>query len=170
MKTRGECCADNVRDYLTTNGLKQSQLTGATLAEIVDRTLAHLERLDKKKKRLATEDDWIKELESEPHLAGVEIRKQLAAAQFWCKNNARQCTRKFFVNWLNRAERSAVISPGGGQPVINRHDLYTEPKGWRQSESARKALNVSPEVWANICAEAWLDLSTDLRASILKAL
>lgn len=119
MKTRGEHIAQAIRDYLGMNNLKASSLNGRIVAEIADRTLAHLEKLDKKKKRLATEDDWIKELEAEPHLEGVNVRKELAACQFWCKNNGPVlCTRKRFVNWLNRAEKARVVSPGGAtQPA-----------------------------------------------------
>ncbi len=170
--TRGEQIAEAVRAYLFTNGLKQSQLTGAVLAELADRVLAHADAVAKKKKRLASEEDWIKELEKEPHLAGVDVRKELAAAQFWCKNNDRQCVRRFFVNWLNRAERSAVISPGGGKPEINRKDVYAEPPNWREVDATRimRALSISAETWANICTWKWPDLSTDIRATILKAL
>lgn len=170
MKTRGELCADAVREYLFSNGLKQSQLTGAFLAEIINRTLDFQDNLLRKKKQLATEADWIAELEKEPHLQGVAVRKELAAAQFWCKNNARVCTRRFFVNWLNKAERSAVISPGGNGPEINRKDVYTEPPGWRASAVIPARLSVSAATWQNICATAWADLSVDLRASILRYL
>lgn len=129
MSTFGERCAEDVRCYLTTNGLTQSKLTGATLSELIDRRLKHETIQAKKKKRLATEEDWILELEKEPHLAGVNVRKELAAAQFWCKNNSRQCTRKFFVNWLNRAEKSAIVSPGGAKTAAQKVNGHG-PAGW----------------------------------------
>lgn len=116
MKTRGEHIAEAIREYLTGNKLKQSHLTGAAVADIADRVLKHLDQLAKKQKRLASENDWIAELETEPHLAAVNVRHELAAAQFWCKNNSRVCTRRFFVNWLNKAERDVVLSPGGAKP------------------------------------------------------
>lgn len=136
MSTFGERCAEDVRCYLNTNGLTQSKLTGATLSELIDRRLKHETIQAKKKKRLATEEDWIVELESEPHLAGVNVRKELAAAQFWCKNNARQCTRKFFVNWLNRAEKSSVVS-GGGAKSPTEKPVGQMPKEWLRKLNER---------------------------------
>ena len=172
MSTRGERISEDVRAYLATNGLKQSQLTGAVLAELIDRRLVHEEIQARKKKRLATEEDWIKELEAEPHLAGVNVRKELAAAQFWCKNNARQCTRKFFLKWLEKSARDAVLSPGGAAPKIDRCDVYKEPPDWKASERARKAVygGVSEEAWANITAASWFALGTNERKQILMAL
>lgn len=114
--TRGEHIAQAVRDYLTTNGLKQSQLTGKTLAELADRTLAHLEKLEKKKKRLATEDEWLREMKDDPAMVGVDVCKALAEAQFWAKNNSRVCTRQFFTRWLLSPRNRPVLNGGGHAP------------------------------------------------------
>ncbi len=111
--TRGEHIAQAVRDHLQTNGLTQKHLTGAVLAEIADRCLAHLEKLKDRKLRLATEGDWIREVESLPHLAGVDVRKELAKCQFWCKTNGKPCTKKRFTNWLSKDDLARLVSPGG---------------------------------------------------------
>lgn len=128
MTNRGEAIAGAVREYLVTNGLKQSHLTGKILAEIANRVLAHIDNVEKKKRRLASEEDWIKELEGEPHLAGVNVRKELAAAQFWAKNNDRLCTRKFFIVWLGKAVRNVIVSPGGEKKQSLPPNVG--PKGW----------------------------------------
>lgn len=130
MTTFGQRVADDVRCYLATNGLTQSKLTGAVLAELVDRRLKHETIQAAKKKRMATEEDWIIELEREPHLEGVNVRKELAACQFWCKGRAKQCTRRVFTNWLNNASRSAVVSPGGTKPANGDKGAPRGPKGW----------------------------------------
>jgi hypothetical protein len=124
----------------------------------------------KRKKSAAkmTDEEWIESLEREPALAGVSVRTELAKAQFWAKNNNRQCTRRFFVNWLGKAERT--VTHPGGKSVVRTGDIYTEPEGWKTSERARSAVRVDAEVWANIVAEGWGNLSPDLRASILRSL
>lgn len=114
--TRGEYIAQAVRDFLTTNGLKQSQLTGAMLAEQADRMLAHLEKLEKKKKRLATEDEWLRDMQDDPAMVGVDVRKALAEAQFWAKNNSRVCTRRFFCQWLLNPRNRPILNGGGQAP------------------------------------------------------
>lgn len=173
---RGDYIAAAVREYLKQNNMTQAKLTGSLLADIANRALDHLDRLAAKQKRLATEEDWILELEKEPHLAGVNVRKELAAAQFWCKNNARVCTRKMFVNWLNNAGKSAVISAGGAKPSLKAdgasRDVYVEPKGWKTSAAAQKACynGLNDEEWKIATERGWFELSTNERAQILKAL
>lgn len=129
--TRGEYIAQAVRDHLTTNGLKQSQLTGKMLAELADRMLAHLEKLEKKKKRLATEDEWLREMEEDPAMAGVDVRKALANAQFYCRNNSRICTRKFFSNWLLNDKNRPILNGGGHAPKPTKTpNIETPFPGW----------------------------------------
>ncbi len=53
------------------------------------------------------DEDWLNELETSGAYDGIDIRTQLGMAQVWAKQNRRQCTRKFFINWLNRADRMA---------------------------------------------------------------
>lgn len=133
-------------------------------------TLFAVETANKKKKRPSTltDEEWLVSLEKEPCLAGVNIREQLAHAQFWCKNNSRQCTRRFFVNWINKADRT-VTAPGGQKTVVSQ-DVYKEPEGWRACEKARRALGLSKESWSILTAKAWLDLDTIYRKNILRAL
>jgi hypothetical protein len=174
---RGEMIAEAIRSYLKENGLKQSQLTGAMVADIANRVLDHIEQQHAKGARLATEEDWVASLSKEPHLAGVDVRRELAAAQFWCRNNRRLCSRKFFVNWLNRAAQTCapLASPGGvgGAAATGRKfDLYTEPVGWRQSRAAQEAAysGVDDETWARICERGWFELGTTERSAILTAM
>lgn len=174
MKTRGQQIADAVRDYLFTNGLKQSQLTGTVLAEIADRVLVHIEKTSAVKKRLATEEDWIVELEREPHLEGVNVRKELAGCQFWCKNQTPpvSCTRRRFTNWLNRSER--VVSPGGAQTKANGKTSLQGPKGWLTALNERYpdstlARGGSFEI-LNETDYQWARLTADVREAIIETL
>lgn len=128
--TRGQQIAEDVRAYLFTNGLKQSQLTGATLAELADRTLARLDQIAAKKKRLATEEDWIKSLEEDSYIqtSGVNVRMELAACQFWCKNNEVHCTRARFNKWIARAAKDSLMHGGG--KLIKPTTLRKAPENW----------------------------------------
>lgn len=170
---RGQAIASAVRDYLTSNGLKQSQLTGDILAEIANRVLDHIDKQHAKQARLATEEEWIASLEKQPHLENVNIRRELAAAQFWCQNNRRQCTRRFFVNWLNNAVgRASIISPGGNEQKKEQFDVYTEPRGWKYSSHAQQSVygGVDDETWKRICERGWFELGTLERRAIIAAL
>lgn len=48
--------------------------------------------------------DWIAGLKSDPAYRGIDVDRELAKAQRWATTNRRQCTRRFFTNWLNRAD------------------------------------------------------------------
>lgn len=41
---------------------------------------------------------------------GLEIERELGKASAWCVANNRVCTRRFFVNWINRAERPLTLN------------------------------------------------------------
>lgn len=124
----------------------------------------------KKKKSTSqmTDEEWIVSLETEPALAGVAVRVELAKAQFWCKNNNRKCTRRFFINWLGKAERT--VTHPGGKTVVRTGDIYTEPQGWKTSERARVALGVGTDSWLLVVERGWLNLGPDMRKDILRSL
>ncbi len=126
---RGVFIADAVRQHLFTNGLKKSQLTGVMVAEVAARALDHLDRLAAKRKRLATEEEWLDEMQADPLMVGVDVRKALANAQFYCRNNNRVCTRKMFGNWLQNPINRPILHQGGSangsKPAVE-----GAPPGW----------------------------------------
>ncbi len=71
---------------------------------------------DKEKDRTRTpgksieDSDWLAELQAAPAYAGLNVRFQLGKAQAWAKTNRRECTRKFFVNWLNRVDQPLAVA------------------------------------------------------------
>ncbi len=121
----------------------------------------------RKKSVTTTDEEGLTALESEPSLQGVAIRVELAKAQFWCKNNARKCTRRMFVKWLGNAER--VVTNAGGTSVV-KQDIYVEPQGWKTSTRAPARLNVSDESWELIVERGWFNLAADMRRDILRSL
>jgi DNA-binding transcriptional regulator YhcF (GntR family) len=47
-------------------------------------------------------ESWLRELATETPYQPLDLTGELAKARRWCLENQRQCTRRFFVNWLNR--------------------------------------------------------------------
>jgi hypothetical protein len=65
-----------------------------------------------------TDEKWIADLEKQDCYRPIEIRTELGKAQVWCRENHRRCTRKFFVNWLNRAlENYRVVGGAKVEPM-----------------------------------------------------
>jgi hypothetical protein len=168
--SRGTRCAEDVRLWLAANGLKQSQLTALTLAEIIDHRLDEDDRIAKNKRKLVSEEAYLKSLEADPYLAGVNIRQELAACQFWCKNNGCECSKRRFGNWIAKARKDKPLLSGGGTPPPKKADIYTEPPDWKQNGRCRAALGLSPDSWALVVERGWFDLGPDVRKSILQSL
>lgn len=79
-----------------------------------------------------TDEDWLTSLESEPSLKGINIRQELGRAQFWCKNNKRVPTRRFLINWFNKAERVVDLKAMGAQHATGlKVPPPAGPNGWR---------------------------------------
>lgn len=137
--TFGERCVAAIRENLKTTGKNWSQLRGEDVAKIIDGVDAppaaeKPAKAGKRSPRLATDDEtWILELESEPALAGVDIRRELGKCAFWCKGRGMKPTRQRFQNWLLKAERTVQVS-GEGQSSFRPKASFglPEPANWRQ--------------------------------------
>jgi hypothetical protein len=55
--------------------------------------------------------DWLSGLSTDLAYKGISLDSELSKARRWCSENSRQCTRRFFVNWLNRC-RPQTATPG----------------------------------------------------------
>lgn len=67
-----------------------------------------------------SDEEWLESLITNPAYKNIAVRIEYARAQVWATTNNRQCTRRFFVNWLNRAKPMEVRSNGstsGRNPV-----------------------------------------------------
>ena len=51
-------------------------------------------------------ESWLAELQSDLAYQHLSVSLELAKARRWCLERKRQCTRRFFVNWLNRCRQS----------------------------------------------------------------
>ncbi len=117
------------------------------------------------KAQTSTDRDWITDLEQDPALAGIDVKKQLVMAQFWCKNNRRVCTRKFFINWLQRADRTITVNADGmTSKVTVKMDIYKEPVIWGNIAERIYGHDVAVRMIEN----GWSNVSPEMRLNILK--
>ncbi len=54
--------------------------------------------------RPKTNEEIIAALRENPAYSHIDIDRELNKATAWCMTNRRQCTPRFFVNWLNRID------------------------------------------------------------------
>lgn len=68
----------------------------------------------------APDAEWIASLSDNPAFSGIDIPLELARAQAWTAQRNRQCTRRFFTNWLLRAEKP-ITANGTTLPLSKRY-------------------------------------------------
>jgi len=54
----------------------------------------------------ASEEEWIKDLSTDKAYQGIDVPREYSKAVRWFKERKRSCTRRAFINWLNRSDRS----------------------------------------------------------------
>ena len=92
----------------------------------------------KVKKQKESDADWMLGLQSSTAYSHVNVAVEYSKAEVWIQQNpGRQCTRKFFLNWLNRAADSqrAMNAPRTPHRVLQ-EDQKQDPTGWREWLSA----------------------------------
>jgi len=168
----GDGLADAVRKYLADNALKQSQLTGAMLADIGQRYFDHYQSQQKAKKNAQSDEEWLAELQADEANRGVDVQGELAKAKFWLKQPAnahRKFTRAFFINWLLKADRIVTEAPKTGARAPVSQDPYQLPSfDW-----PRIVAQLWPrESYPNRTAYEemrWQEIPVSTRISIIKA-
>jgi hypothetical protein len=56
-------------------------------------------------KRVLSDSDWLAEIGLDPAFAGIDILREHSKCARWCKENAKQLSRRRFINWLNRCDK-----------------------------------------------------------------
>jgi len=90
----------------------------------------------KKKTDDLSDQEWVAMLEGEPHLKGIDIKREINACQFWCRNNKKLPTRRRIINWLSKAERVVDLKASGAQYATGLKPLPPmppEPNNWRET-------------------------------------
>jgi hypothetical protein len=59
--------------------------------------------------------DWLSELAGDLAYQAIPLDAELSKARRWCKEKSRQCTRQFFIGWLNRCRPQSA--PAGTAAV-----------------------------------------------------
>jgi hypothetical protein len=67
---------------------------------------------EKKKIAAATDQEWLNSLTNNPAYKKLDVMTEFAKAGVWVSANNRSLTRRFFVNWLNRAKPMDVQTNG----------------------------------------------------------
>lgn len=174
--TYGVRFATYVREYLKANGMATlGRISADKLAELAQ----HFHDAEKPPQiakeravKLATEEEWIQSLEKDPALTGMDIRRELGKAIFWCNNNSRKCTRKFFANWLIKAQGAQGVYDGKS----SRPPKEAPPKpvyspeipvpGWPLL--LRREVDVPDEKVDQLCAGDWHELPLEIRNKIIQ--
>lgn len=58
-----------------------------------------------------TDAEWLESLKSKEAYKGLNVAAEYEKAQVWAEAHNRECTRRFFVGWINRATPSENVSP-----------------------------------------------------------
>jgi len=86
---------------------------------------------------------FIETLKANPAYSQIDIERELGKAGAWCEANHRVCTKRFFVNWINRAERPLQEANGNGGIVkqTGARRETTSERRWRETREYCEALN-----------------------------
>ncbi len=164
-----------VAEYLKVNSLLSlGKINARILADIAQDFHDKEKAVVKRAVKMAGDEEWLKDIEADPAMQGCDVRQELGKAQFWCKSRQRQCTRKFFENWLLKAEKTVVRSydgatskPAKPQPPKPRYTLETPVAGWPML--LRNYITLSAEETERLCDLEWHDLPVDVRTKIIEA-
>lgn len=73
-----------------------------------------------------SDEDFIASMETNEAFRGLDVRKEFLRMRTWCEVNGKRATRRRFVNWLNRADKS--ISVASSKTSIERDWSQGEPQ------------------------------------------
>jgi phage replication O-like protein O len=94
---------------------------------LLDSKKERKKEVKEKPSRLSTEE-FLKSLKANPAYAHINIDSEVVRARSWCEVHSRQCTQRFFINWLNRIEKplgySETPAKPTGTPILKKH-IYT---------------------------------------------
>lgn len=112
-----------------------------------------------------SDEEWMADLEQRMCYAGIDLRRELGKMQIWSEINHKKPTRRRFVAWLNRAEKTISVN-GIGQSSQRPKDpmTTTPPFDWLKTAHALW------DNWDNSvnAGRAWTALDAFYRTEILK--
>lgn len=110
---------ENNRLYVAKHRAKdECKIDVSTQSKSKSKSIEIREEKEEEKRATTTvisDDQWLDSLQANPAYKPLQVRTEYARAIVWAETNNRQCTRRFFVNWLNRAKPMDTASPKRGQ-------------------------------------------------------
>lgn len=102
-----------------------------------------------------SDEEWLQVLREEPLLAGVDVDKEHSKCLWWCRCNANEFTRRRFLVWLGKAERTlSTVNPASRHSRVAKAEevTYVEPQDWknRLPEDDDDLINFRGASWAFI--------------------
>jgi len=167
----------SVGEYLKTHGLSGlGRINGRILADLAQRFHDNERKVKKQKVKLASDEEWLKSIEADPAMAGIDVRRELGRCQFWCKRRGRICTRRTFEAWLlNPNTEKAVLASYDGAtsrpkptPVKPTYDVTTIVPCWAMLLRTVPEMNFTNEEIEAYCAQEWEELPVPVREKIIK--
>lgn len=140
--TYGESFVSAVRDYLAANKIVSlGGINSTILGDLAQRHHDHWQALNKPVKAPRTpkppsdalsDAEWLKSLSESPANRGVDMQGEYEKAQFWVREQVgRRFTRRFFVQWLLKADRILpthdAVPTSTSQPKSALNMLYSTP-------------------------------------------
>lgn len=65
--------------------------------------------LPTQRKKNLTDEEFIRELKADPTYTGINVEIEAGKMRRWCQENQKEPTRRRFINWLGRADRTMNI-------------------------------------------------------------
>ena len=127
--TLGQKCAARFSEAKT----QGRKLTMQEVAVVIDEEHAQMRSPRKKPLNQMTEQEWLDSLKQDPAMRDVNVDFELSRALLWAKQNGRQATRRFCLNWLlKRAAETSAIKQGATYATGLKIPPPPGPEGWRE--------------------------------------
>ncbi len=165
-----------VAEYLKVNSLLSlGKINARILADIAQQFHDNEKKVVKRDVKAASEEAWLKELEADPAMQGIDVRRELGRCQFHFKGQGIIVSRARFKRWLLRAERDANVGrsydgatskPAKPQPPKPRYTLENPVPSWPMI--LRHYITLSAEESERLCELDWHELPVDVREKIIQ--
>jgi hypothetical protein len=81
-----------------------------------------------------SDEDFVSELSKDGTYEGIDVRREFGKMANWCKVHHTKPTRRRFVNWLNRAEKSMKVSDKEPAPTGEAYRYIGQPREITEEE------------------------------------
>jgi hypothetical protein len=101
------------------------------MEEAAEKAAAKAKRKPAKKPETATDEGWLKLMEGMDVYRHIDVRRELGKLQAWCAvRPGEQVTRRRFINWLNKAEKTIGYDARGKSSADAQKTKSNVRAGW----------------------------------------